>query len=101
MTTKPHDALGYCTPDQVAECWDGVTSVPGLYEALWGLTEHYSREHEENIEDMGPHDVIGINSVSSFWEKLSEEHRTELNRLAEENDRELGIPMSFGSEGDY
>lgn len=26
--------FGFIRPDEVAECWEGVCSTPGLYEAL-------------------------------------------------------------------
>ncbi len=77
------------TPDEVAECWDGVFSneaVPDLYEQLWALTKFY--EKIENIEDIGPHDMIGINSVAGFWSRLAPATQVELNRLAAVNDSE-------------
>ena len=83
---KPHTALKYIHPDEVAECWDGVLSA-GLYESLWEKVDLYDRAHEENIEDMGPHDVIGLNSVSKFWSKFSMEEQTLLNSLAKRNER--------------
>jgi hypothetical protein len=82
---KPHDVFDYVTPDTVAECWKGVMGVPGLYQALWKLVESYDNSYRENIEDIGPADVIGINATSKFWDKLSPEHQIALNRLYDEN----------------
>jgi hypothetical protein len=76
---KPHTALKYITPDEVAECWDGV--IPTLYEALWECVPLYEKI---DYEDNGPYDVIGINSVASFWSRFSAVHKTILNRLATE-----------------
>lgn len=83
--TKPHDFFAIITPDQVAETWDGVIAVDGLYEALWACVDKYDNSHMANIEDIGPHDVIGINAVKLFWKDLEPFH-DELNRLAVEND---------------
>jgi hypothetical protein len=79
--TKPHVALTITTPDEVAECWEGVEDA--LYEKLWYLTKFYDNSHLANIEDMGPGDVVGINSVAKFWGKLTDEEQMRLNELAE------------------
>lgn len=84
---KPHVAFDLIRPDEVAECWDGVYSAPcALYEALWDCTEAYDDQHLANIEDMGPHDVIGINCVKQFWKRFTPEQQAKLNELAEEQD---------------
>ena len=88
MTIKPHAAFEVITPDTVAECWDGVFGSGNLYERLWSMVDLYDESYRENIEDIGPHDVVGINSVASFWDKFTEEERELLNALAERNDRE-------------
>ncbi len=90
MAYLPHPALSVVTPDQVAECWDGVIAQEGLYETLWSLTEHYDNAHLEVIEDIGPGDVVGINSVASFWDRLDEQTQERLNKLAQEMDVKLG-----------
>ncbi len=82
MSIAPHIALTIQTPDTVAECWDGIFAVPGLYEALWALTNDYDNAHRANIEDMGPADVVGLNSVASFWDRFSDEHKAALNAAA-------------------
>lgn len=72
-------------PDEVAETWDGVYSSPvtGLYEALWALTPP-TASYAENIEDIGPADVVGIDCLADVWTQLSEEHQAELIRLEAE-----------------
>lgn len=57
--------------DEVAETWDGVYSVPGLYEALWVLPQN----EIPNIEDSGPHDHIGHDNLAQYWDKLSLDHQ--------------------------
>jgi hypothetical protein len=79
---KPHTALKYITPDEVAECWEGV--IPTLYEALWECVPRYNTKYLANIEDIGPHDVIGLNCVADFWSSFSAVHKSILNRLAAE-----------------
>ncbi len=93
---KPHTALKYITPDEVAECWEGVFGQGNLYEALWDCVEHYEKIDRE---DCGPHDVIGINSVASFWSRFSTAHKQILNRMAVENEK-LGIGDIWSEEGD-
>lgn len=80
MSIKPHNYLSNIRPDEVAECWDGVKQ--DLYLALWEQVENYDNSYRENIEDIGPHDVIGINAVSEFWKNFSDEHKVALNELA-------------------
>lgn len=82
---KPNTALSYITPDTVAECWDGVGQE--LYRALWGCVPHYDTGYRAHIEDIGPADVIGINSVASFWDRFTPEQQSKLNELAEKEDR--------------
>ncbi len=86
MTISPHLIFEVVTPDQVAECWDGVFKnelVPNLYEQLWDRIEDYGKV--ENMEDIGPADLIGVNSVKRFWDKFTPEAQMELNRLADLN----------------
>ncbi len=77
---QPSFALEYITPDAVAECWSNVS--PELYASLWGKVALYEKFDRE---DCGPADVIGINSVASFWSEFTETEQAILNGLAEEN----------------
>jgi hypothetical protein len=85
---RPHPSFKYITPDTVAECWDGVFSFGNLYEQLWACVEHYDNSYRENIEDIGPHDVVGINAVAGFWSKFSPENQIKLNALAADQEAE-------------
>lgn len=90
---KPHSAFSYHRPDEVAECWDGVSDA--LYKALWSLVKHVPKI--PNIEDSGPADHVGHGSVASLWGHVSEEHAIALNELAE---KEAEIWAEFQSERD-
>ena len=87
MTRKhpPHSAFETVTPDTVAECWEDVDA--DLSRALWACTKKYDNAHRANIEDIGPHDVIGINCVAQFWDDFSEDQQRQLNELAREQDK--------------
>ena len=73
--------LQITTPDTLAECFDGVSE--SLYAALWELTTHYA---PINYENCGPSDVIGINSIASFWWEISADHQAELIAIAQAED---------------
>lgn len=92
---KPNETFNYYTPDEVAECWDGVYSAGNLYETLWDCVKDYDKFDRE---DCGPHDVIGVNSVAKFWNRFTEEQQTKLNELAKQHEKELNamIPVDEG-----
>jgi len=69
----PHDLFKYRTADEVAECWEGVTS--SLYKALWNDVVHTMSFAE--VEDDGERNVL-----ANFWDRLSNDHQVELNDLA-------------------
>lgn len=69
------------SPDQVAECMDGIVTVPGLYEALWGLVKHYEGKPRSECND-----DFGDRALENWWDELSEDHQAALNRLADEFD---------------
>lgn len=80
--TKAHSYLETVRPDEVAETWDGVNR--DIYNALWRVSNATPslRERGVDIEDCGPHDVVGIGSVAEAWNHFSEEEREALNKLA-------------------
>lgn len=71
----------YIRPDEVAECWDGVDAVPGLYAALWACVSGYKAPSPEESEEP----CIGLDSVTDFWDSFSDEHKEALNRLADQH----------------
>lgn len=66
------------TADQVAECLEGVSSVDGLYGALWDLEEE-SRDLESRPDQV---EVVPIFIGSEWWPKLSPAHQSALVDLA-------------------
>jgi hypothetical protein len=83
MVTKvePHEACSVYSPDEIAETIDGVSDVPGLYEALWALVRHYDGKPRSEVND-----DFADRAVCNWWDELSVEHQVEINRLLTEND---------------
>lgn len=79
------DWAKYIRADEVAECWNGVLAVDGLYEALWSLPQ----TPVPNLEDSGPHDHIGHDNLAAHWGVISPDHQAALIRLETENSGEL------------
>lgn len=73
-----HMAVSCVRPDEIAECWDGVLAVNGLYEALWAFVERYEEPRPEVSEEPI---IGGRDSIERFWDELSEEHQVALNCL--------------------
>lgn len=73
--------FGITRPDEVAECWDGVLAVPGLYEALWACAPLYNAPRPEVSEEP----CYGMDCVARFWGSFSPTHQEALARLEEEN----------------
>ncbi len=84
MPICPDPRFRFARPDEVAECYDGVLAVPGLYEALWqALEDAPPRSSLFDIEDNGPSDVIGLErSVADVWDRFSSDQQAALNQIA-------------------
>jgi len=80
---KPHSIFEVYRADEVAEMWDGVDR--NLYRSLWNKVVPEQKEIL-NLEDSGPMDHVGFESLASHWNKFTEEEQRELNRLAENRD---------------
>lgn len=78
--SKPNSVFEYTRADEVAECWAGVSK--DLYFALWAKVVSYQLS-VPNLEDSGPHDHVGHESLAKHWHRLSSEEQDELNALAE------------------
>lgn len=65
-------AFRYVSPDQVAECLEGVSSVDGLDLALWALVENHARPYSEVPEPV----------EFCWWSELSPVHQSALIELA-------------------
>jgi hypothetical protein len=73
--------FGFTRPDEAAECWDGVTEVDGLYQALWACVPKYEAPAPEFSEEP----CYGMDSIARFWGEFSPEHQAALVRLDDEN----------------
>lgn len=78
MAIKPHYLFGVWSPDEAAECLEGVSKVEGLYEALWGLVHHYDKKPRSEVPD-----DFGDRCLDNWWKELSVEHQLALNVLAD------------------
>lgn len=65
----------FIRPDEVAECWNGVT--PALYKTLWDCPPPSGPKPEEPYPEYG--------ALADHWDRFTPEEQAELNRLAEEN----------------
>lgn len=90
MTIKPNAMFETIRADEVAECWDGVSSE--LYQALWNKIVPHQKPIP-NLEDSGPSDHVGYENLSAHWNRLTEEEQVELNRLAAKEDEEIRALM--------
>ena len=75
MNIKPHGLFSVWSPDQVAECLEGVDDA--LYSALWGLVSRYEGATRSECND-----DFADRALENWWNELSEEHQTKLNVLA-------------------
>ena len=85
-TIKPNGLFTVWTADQVAECLDGVPME--LYRKLWNEIVPLQDGPNPNIEDMGPE--VGDDTLSAFWDKLTNEEQATLNRAATAFRKKIG-----------
>ena len=81
MKLKPHTIFDVVRPDEVAECWNDIYSVPGLYKALWNCVPEYKAPKPEDSEEP----CYGMDCVADFWNTFSVKHKRALNDAAEKN----------------
>jgi len=78
---KPHASFGYIRPDEVAECWENISSE--LYRALWeSMSGEKPLSQQIDMENSSPCDAIGISTLASLWAKFTPEQQVQLNELA-------------------
>jgi hypothetical protein len=82
---KPHMEFELCRADEVAECWDGISEE--LYLKLWNEIVILQKPIP-NLEDSGPHDHIGFESLAEHWHLLTDDEQVYLNDLAVKRDEE-------------
>jgi hypothetical protein len=75
------------TPDEAAECLDGLSTWPGLYAKLWGIMADVPRP-TYHVEESAPGDAIDSKrALAAFWGRLSYGEQTFLNALARAGQR--------------
>mgnify|MGYP003152711673 CR=1 FL=1 len=81
---KPHENAQYVSCDQMAECYDGVSSE--LYQRLW--------EALQNAEETVPAENCGSSyeyrecnktRVADHWDFFTEDERVQINAVIEAN----------------
>jgi hypothetical protein len=84
VSNTPNVVFEYNRPDEIAECWDGVSDA--LYKSLWVATTRMARMSIQiDVENSSPCDAIGIDTVASVWDDFTKEEQVELNSLAANN----------------
>lgn len=83
MKIKPHTFFDIIRPDEVAECWEGVTSA-GLYQLLWDCVNDYTAPSPEVSEEP----CWGVDCVADFWDRFTIEQQLLLNQLAARNSQD-------------
>ena len=76
MAITPHDLFDVWSPDEVAECMDGVSG--DLYRRLWSLTGEVP---SLTAEDETP-DCQFKRALANIWHHLTAREQVELNALA-------------------
>lgn len=90
-TVTPEGLFKVWSPDEVAECLDGVGD--DLYRALWALVPLYQDEPRSEVPD-----DFARRALARFWDHLDRDTHLRLNELAVAHDRELGF--GDNDEGD-
>lgn len=81
MTIEPHPFLKLTRPDEIAECWEGVST--DLYRRLWESLKGLPAYHGETPPEPDAHDLVKV------WDFFTDAEKEELNRLAAKQDEEL------------
>ena len=81
MTTKTemHSYLEFWQPDQIAECWDGVSVE--LYSYLWN---ELVPQYDDRPRGEAPGEVTY--GIGEWWDDIPGPLKEELNRLAAAED---------------
>lgn len=85
---KPDVLFTIWTPDQVAECLDGIYQTELLaksgdnilYRKLWDMIEDYP--DKRSPEEMETPDAEQSNNLAQFWDRLTEDEQILLNKCA-------------------
>lgn len=91
---RPHGLYSVWSPDEVAECLDGVSAVEGLSNALWTLVHYYADAPRSEWND-----DFTSRALSNWWDKLNVEHQRALNQLATAYEERIAAIMRSNSGG--
>tara|TARA_B100000287_G_scaffold382813_1_gene388199 strand:- start:834 stop:1322 length:489 start_codon:yes stop_codon:yes gene_type:complete len=72
----PVKRLNLMTPDEIAECYDGVSDE--LARRLWASTEQLPMDAEGAEEPVAYKE---INSITEVWDFFTEEEKFQINRI--------------------
>jgi len=72
----PVKRLNLITPDEIAECYDGVSDE--LARRLWASTEQLPMDAEGAEEPVAYKE---INSITEVWDFFTEEEKFQINRI--------------------
>jgi hypothetical protein len=89
-TIAPHEMLEINRPDEVAECWDGVSDA--LYSKLWAVMRSVPAWTGETPPEPD------VNAVSQFWHLLDDDAKRALNALAERRQAEIDAHFAPAEE---
>ena len=73
---QPVKRLNLITPDEIAECYDGVSDE--LARRLWASTEQLPMDAEGAEEPVAYKE---INSITEVWDFFTEEEKFQINRI--------------------
>ena len=73
---QPVKRLNLITPDEIAECYDGVSDE--LARRLWASTEQLPMDAEGAEE---PVFYGEVNSITNVWDFFTEEEKIQINRI--------------------
>lgn len=73
---QPVERLNLMTPDEIAECYDGVSNE--LSRRLWASTEQLPMDAEGAEEPVFYREV---NSITEVWDFFTEEEKIQINRI--------------------
>jgi len=88
MTIKPHEAFNYCSPDDIANCWDEATRdiCQVLIKGMKAFAELTANENK--ADDWCPTSwTCEFNMAhTSVWSVFSDDEKALLNDMAERHE---------------
>ena len=79
----PVMAAEYCTPDQMAECMDGVSDE--LCRTLWiAVSDHEKEYGVKDYED--PIDMYNDMSLAAMWGRFTNKEHVQINAILSKED---------------